>query len=356
MAKITAKELASRLNLSPSAVSLALNGREGISEETRAKVLSAAQALGYQLPRLRSIEASTESFNICIVYFIDFRVNLLAHSTLASYILQGIEAAAERLGCHTAVAYVNADRPAAQYAASILETADGVIFMGTDIVKENLPIARALIKQLSRVPVVMVDNNMLMNEVDCLCNDNLSGARIAIEHLLSQGCRSIGYLRSIPRVQATEIREQGFRMTMEQHGLTLEPIVDITPFGGNILSSFETWLQTNPVLPDAFAADHDDLAIAAMQVLIRHGISIPGQVALIGFDDSSAGKMMVPSLSSVRTFRQTLGSTAMTCLHQRMSAGANAAIAQQNGLLSITLSTQLLIRDSSLRKPGKKKT
>ncbi len=352
VAKITAKELAKHLNLSPSAVSLALNGREGVSEETRAKVLSAAKAMGYQLPRLRNMETRSGSFNICVVYFIDFRVNLLPHSTLASYLLQGIETAAEHLRCRTTVAYVNADRPVVQQTASILEEADGVIIMGTDIVEDNLPIARAIIKQLSQIPVVIIDNFILMNEVDCICIDNISGARMAIEHLFSQGCRTIGYLRGIPRVQSIEIREQGFRTAMAQHGLTLQPIVDISPFGGNILNSFEAWLQTNPVLPDAFVADHDDLAIAAMQILNRHGVSIPSQIAIIGFDDSSSGKMMVPALSTIRTFRQTLGSTAMYCLYQRICTGGNIAIARQNGLLSVNISTQLQVRESSLRKEG----
>ncbi len=352
MAKITAKELAKRLNLSPAAVSLALNGRDGVSEDTRARVLSAAEALGYQPPRLRSIGASPESFHICVVYFIDFQINLLAHSTLASYILQGIDSAADRLGCHTTVAYVNADRPVAPQTAAILEEADGIILLGTDIVAENLPIARAMLKQLCQVPVVVVDNSMLLDQVDCLCNDNFSGGRMAIEHLLSQGCRTIGYLRAIPRVQATEIREQGFRSAMAEHGLSLQPIVNIAPFIGNILSSFEAWLQTSPVLPDAFVADHDALAIAAMQVLNSHGIAIPGQVAIIGFDDSTAGKMMVPSLSTIRTFRQSLGTNAMCCLYQRLYTGANAAIARQNGLISITLSTQLQVRDSTMRKQG----
>lgn len=356
MEKITARELAKRLNLSPSAVSLALNGREGVSEETRAKVLSAAQAMGYQPPRLRSRESRLESsFNICVVYFIDFRINLLAHSTMASYILQGIEAAADRLGCHTAVAYINADRPIAPQAAAILENSDGVIILGADIVEENLPIARALIRQLSRIPIVMVDNYMLKDQVDCLLIDNAAGASMAIEHLLSRGCRTIGYLRCISRVQTLEMREQGFRAAMEQHGLTLAPIVDMSPFGSNPLSSFEAWVKTNPKLPDAFVADHDEQAIAAMQVLNRSGVSIPDQVALIGFDDSTTGKIMVPSLSSIRTFRQTLGSTAMSCLYQRLCSGAKPAIARQNGLLTVALSTQLQIRDSSLRNTTKRK-
>lgn len=351
MAKITARELAKRLNLSPSAVSLALNGREGVSEETRARVLSAARALGYQPPRLRAVEVSAKHFNICVIYFIDFRVNLLPHSTLASYILQGIEATAERLGCHTDVAYVNADRPIAPQTASILEQADGVIILGTDIVEANLPIARTLIKQLSQVPIVVVDNLLLSDQADCVCNDNVSGARMAIEHLLSQGCRTIGYLRCMPRVQAIKIREDSFKAAMAQHGLTLAPIVDLLPFSGKSFSQFEAWLQANPSLPDAFVADHDELAIAAMQALNSRGISIPNQVALVGFDDSDAGRMMVPPLSSVHTFRQSLGSAAISCLHQRLRFGSNTAVARQNGLLSVAISTQLKIRDSSLRMP-----
>ena len=106
MAGITAKELAKKLNISPSAVSLAINGKPGVSEKTRTLVLETAMQMGY------TKAAPTGSFHtgktICYIRYGGTVINAAEHTSFSSFVLRGVEARATELGYNTQVRYLNA--------------------------------------------------------------------------------------------------------------------------------------------------------------------------------------------------------------------------------------------------------
>ena len=106
MPGVTAKDIAAKLNISQSAVSLALNGKPGVSENTRALVLETAMQLGYSRPDASSAPCSPKT--ICFVRYAGKFVQIAEHTSFASFVLQGVESRATELGYSTQVRYLNA--------------------------------------------------------------------------------------------------------------------------------------------------------------------------------------------------------------------------------------------------------
>ncbi|MFJ9884633.1 LacI family DNA-binding transcriptional regulator [Streptomyces sp. NPDC091287] len=125
------------------------------------------------------------------------------------------------------------------------------------------------------------------------------GARLAAEHLLDRGCRRIATISGPLDVPAGHARLTGFRDTMARHGHPYIPVVEgrFTQESGE--TAMERLLAEHPDLDGVFAAN-DLMALGACHVLREHGRSIPGDVAVVGFDDSSAALACRPPLTTVR--------------------------------------------------------
>ncbi|MGW7091591.1 LacI family DNA-binding transcriptional regulator [Streptomyces sp. NPDC054874] len=125
------------------------------------------------------------------------------------------------------------------------------------------------------------------------------GARLAAEHLLDRGCRRIATISGPLDVPAGHARLTGFRDTMARHGHPYIPVVEgrFTQESGE--TAMERLLADHPDLDGVFAAN-DLMALGACHVLREHGRSIPGDVAVVGFDDSSAALACRPPLTTVR--------------------------------------------------------
>ncbi|MFH9294880.1 LacI family DNA-binding transcriptional regulator [Streptomyces sp. NPDC017520] len=125
------------------------------------------------------------------------------------------------------------------------------------------------------------------------------GARLAAEHLLDRGCRRIATISGPLDVPAGHARLTGFQDTMARHGHPYIPVVEgrFTQESGE--TAMERLLADHPDLDGVFAAN-DLMALGACHVLREHGRSIPGDVAVVGFDDSSAALACRPPLTTVR--------------------------------------------------------
>lgn len=125
------------------------------------------------------------------------------------------------------------------------------------------------------------------------------GARLAAEHLLGRGCRRIATISGPLDVPAGQARLTGFRDTMARHGHPYIPIAEgrFTQESGE--AGMERLLAEHPDVDGVFAAN-DLMALGACHVLREHGRSIPGDVAVVGFDDSSAALACRPPLTTVR--------------------------------------------------------
>lgn len=198
-------------------------------------------------------------------------------------------------GMHPVLMFAETSRAREEVVAYLRQgSADGALVVSTHA-EDPLP---ALIADagLAAVLYARPARPVPVSYVDLAHQD---GARLAAEHLLGRGCRRIATISGPLDVPAGQARLTGFRDTMARHGHPYIPIAEgrFTQESGE--AAMERLLTEHPDVDGVFAAN-DLMALGACHVLREHGRSIPGDVAVVGFDDSSAALACRPPLTTVR--------------------------------------------------------
>jgi LacI family transcriptional regulator len=164
-----------------------------------------------------------------------------------------------------------------------------------------------------------------------------------VEHLLACGHRDIAFVSGDITHPSLAERLQGYRDTLTDHGVRVQDrLIDIRESDSRIpngANAMERLLQQRP-LPTAVFAANDAMAIGCIQKLREHGLSIPGQVAVAGFDDIEMSSLMHPRLTTLRVFKEELGSQAVDTLVDMIHNGENVVVTKH-------LPVELIIRESS---------
>ncbi|MEV8444444.1 LacI family DNA-binding transcriptional regulator [Streptomyces parvus] len=198
-------------------------------------------------------------------------------------------------GMHPVLMFAESSRAREEVVAYLRQgSADGALVVSTHA-EDPLP---ALIAEAGLAAVLFARpaRPVPVSYVDLAHQD---GARLAAEHLLGRGCRRTATISGPLDVPAGQARLTGFRDTMARHGHPYIPVVEgqFTQESGE--AAMERLLAEHPDLDGVFAAN-DLMALGACHVLREHGRSVPGDVAVVGFDDSSAALACRPPLTTVR--------------------------------------------------------
>lgn len=167
--------------------------------------------------------------------------------------------------------------------------------------------------------------------------DNVGGARAAVSHLIGLGHRRIGFVRGLPdNIDAAE-RRQGYLQALGGHGLPVGP-----EFGDHFVevSGYDAArrMMAEAEPPTAIFCASDLSAIGAMKALAEAGLSVPGDVSVVGFGDFPVAKFLHPGLTSVRLPLSELGATA---------AREMLRMAQGQKVEDLYLPCDLIVRDTS---------
>ncbi len=290
--KKTIEDLARELNLSKSTVSRALHDSYQIGEKTKQKVRSLAEKWGFELnPQARGLKTH-RSFTLGVV------VPEIAHKYFSSAI-SGIQEVVLPAGYNVLIGQANesAEQEYKVVRQLIASRVDGLIMSlsGLTYYHEYL---QTLLND--GFPVIMFDR--VSDEVKCskVIIDHEIAAFKAIEHLISQGCNRIAHLSGPQVLSITKNRIKGIKKALETYHLPFIPEFliengtnpDCTPH-------HIKWLmgQANP--PDGISCFNDDVAINALLTLKKEGISVPGKVKIIGFNNEKDCLIIEPNLSSV---------------------------------------------------------
>lgn len=346
MSEITAKEIARILGISPASVSFALNGKPGVSEATRAKIKKLAQELGYTPAK---VVRPQENPMICFLIYTDEKVAIAQESTFYTFVLKGVEAAAKELGYRVMIRYLEAGGDFFRQMEDVLPDLSGVILLGTDITTPRKGEITSFAGKNVGFPMVIVDNFIFSAYVDCVGNDNLYGAKSAISYLIDRGHRRIGYLRANQRITNFDDREAGIRMAIAEHlgnGPQVLETIGVSVSAEGAYRDVCRWLERTSHLPDALFGENDVIAAAAIRALKMKGIRVPEDISVMGFDDIPVCEMVEPTITTVHSFKESLGREAVGLLHRRILAGQSGETARDSGVIKLSLSTRIVERQS----------
>lgn len=335
--KITAKELAAKLNLSAAAVSIALNGKPGVSTETRKLVLDAAEKYGYDFTRISEKKRTSGT-----VYFCIYKKHgaVVGDTPFFSEVSEGIAEGCKREEYRLKITYLYEDGELAREIEEIqFSDCVGMILLGTEMTGEDY-------KHFSHLPfpVILLDTSMEGVSCDCVLMDNVLGAFQAASFLIKHTGKQPGYLHSFYPISNFNEREEGFFKAVHTHGLSASGCVvhRLPPSVDGACTDMLDLLKKGTPTASAYFADNDWIAIGAVKAFKKMGYRIPEDVSIIGFDDVPFCTVIEPSLTTVHVHKHSMGEIAVSRLVKRLTE-PNTPPAK------IRLGTELVLRRSVKR-------
>lgn len=330
----TIKDVAKEAGVSIATVSRLLNGLDGVAPDRAARIRAAVDKLQYQPNSMARALKVRESRSIGLI-IPDIE------NPFFPALVRGVEDAAQQSGY--AVILCNTDgKPAREeeYIKFLYQKqVDGILFAGNLDFAENEAWLRAI-----RTPIVLLDRRIAGAPYSAVLSDNEGGAHQATAHLLAQGCRRVAVIGGRPGSPVSSERLHGYRRALREHGM--EP-QDALCIDGHF--SFEGGYQATAALLaakvsfDGLFAANDIMAIGAIECLHQHGLQVPQDVAVSGYDDISMAAWYKPALTTMGQPVYEMGQLAASLLIEEINGKGTPG--QERILVP-----QLTVRASSARK------
>jgi DNA-binding LacI/PurR family transcriptional regulator len=328
----TLEDVAAHAGVSRATVSRVVNGSPRVTAATRAAVERAVQALRYTPNRAARSLAGSTSDTVALVVS-EPSARLFTDPFFAGTV-RGVAAALGETRYQLVLLSTQDDDDRARVERHLLRgTTDGVLLLST---RADDPLPGRLVQEGLPCVVAGRPGDAAVGYVDA---DNEGGARAAVRHLLERGRQVIATVAGPADMAVGADRYEGWRAALAEAGQraprSLVARSDFTRAGGAVAAA--ELLDRVPGIDAVFAAS-DLMALGVLDALRARGRSVPGDVALVGFDDSELARSSDPPLTSVRQPLEQMG--------REM---ADALVAQLDGgrPTRLVLPTELVVRDSS---------
>ena len=340
VANPTIRDVARASNVSIGTVSKALNNNGSLRQETRERIATAAEAIGYRPNDLAQSLHRARSMT----------VGILSNDSFGRFAFPIVEALERRLSDHgIAVFMCNAtDDPARErrHIDQLLgKRVDGLV------VTARRADQRAPIEPAARgLPVVYVFSQVENPDALCLLPDDEGGARLAVSHLAALGRRRIAHITGPERFEAVRLRELGWRKALAEAGLKASARDCRSGRWSEAWGreAAQTLFSRRRTMPDSLFCGNDQIARGAVDALREMGLGVPGEVAVVGFDNWSVmAEAARPALTSVDMNLEALGREAGASLMEMMGGRALKGVRR--------LPCSLVIRDSCGARRGAEK-
>lgn len=316
-------DIAREAGVSPATVSNVLSGRRQIDSQAGRRVLDIAGRMGYERkaapPARRAIR------------FVLYRKHglVVMDTPFFSELIAGIEKACRARNYELIMNYMSPEdaplrAPGDECAA--------VLLLATEMDGRELAGFTAC-----HVPVLVLDNHMEGAPMESVAIDNVAAGALAVRHLLGNGHRRIGLIRSSVDFNNMAQRESGWRLALDEAGLPScqEDVYSVEPTMEGAHRDMKRLINTRG-LPrvTAFFAGNDIMAVGAARALKEAGIRLPEDISLVGMDDMPVCRAVEPPLTTLRVDKNALGALAVERLIDMTEHGLGAP---RKTLLGVTL-------------------
>ena len=336
--EITMYDLARKLNLSIATVSRALQDDPVVSKKTKNKILELAAEMGYRsnhfARNLRQKQTNT--------------IGIMVHELNSNFItsvLAGVEKITTEAGYDLIIAHSSESFEKEKANAKNLfhKRVDGLI-ASLAFDTTGLEHFRPFIDK--GVPVMFFDRVEQDNNNTVVIIDNWKCGYEATQHLIDQGCKRIVHVTSSLKRNVYQQRYKGYQDALHDNGIPSDEklliINDLSEKAG--IKSAKEILRMKP-LPDGAFITNDFVAAVCMRTLKEHGINIPADIAIVGFNNDAIGKLIEPTLTTINYPGMDMGEIAARNLINHLKG-----ISNMHHTNTIIVHSELIIRKSSLKK------
>jgi LacI family transcriptional regulator len=334
----TIYDIAQKLNIAASTVSRGLQDSPEIGAKTKKKILETAEKLGYRVNHyarnLRQQQGNT--------------IGVMVHELKSNFIvsaLAGIEKATTAAGYDILIAHSSEsyEKEVANAKNLFQKRVDGLI-ASLSFETRNLDHFKPFIEK--NIPIIFFDRVEQNEQNTVVVIDNVKCGYIATSHLIEQGCKKIVHITSNLNRNVYSERFKGYRKALADHDIRFEEkmliVDDLSEKAG--VQAAETILNIHP-MPDGVFVTNDFVAAVCMRTLKQHGISVPNDIAIVGFNNDSICKLVEPTLTTIEYPGEDIGEIAATNLVNHLKGFGS--MRQTN---TIVVHSRLIIRKSSVRK------
>lgn len=336
-------DIAKLANVSKSAVSLALNGKNGVSEETREKIIKIAQEHGY-IPRpIIKADQYLQTRNKLLRFVACTNSGIVTehYESLPFFmeLINNIEKQINPNGYSLLVSSVDINMLKEELTRLEQEQASsGILLLGTNLTPEQIKIVSAIQRN-----IVVLDTCFETLSTNFVVMNNIHGAYLAGNHLIELGHTNIGYIESNSRMYNFDMRKRGFLQSLSEHGLKIknENVFSLSP---TMISSQDVFIdklrKRSHNLPTALFCEADYMAISAIKSLSELGIRVPDDISVIGFDNIFESQVITPELTTIHVKKDRMAAIAVEQLINQI---------ENNDVdrINMFIDTELVVRKSS---------
>ena len=330
--KTTIYDIANAAGVSIATVSRAINGDKRVKKETLRKIMNLAKELNYR-PNISARNLVNQQTKIIGLVLPDIQGDFYTE------IIRGVDEASYAGGYHIIVASSHSERSIFESIMNFMgqSMVDGVILMIPSINFQILELIR-----LSKIPVVLVNGKSGIDYADTVSIDNFQGSYSIVNFLInSLGYSKIALIQGPSSNYDSIERTRGYLSALKDN--KIEPrgewIVsgDFTIEGGNLACSRLLSLSDKP---QVIFASNDMMAVGCYSVIYSHGLKIPDDIGVAGFDHITLSNYIYPKLTTIHVPTAELGKNAANLLLKRISEGGKTASQH------VKISTGIIIGDS----------
>jgi LacI family transcriptional regulator len=338
--EVTIYDIAQKLELSSATVSRGLKNHPAINKNTRKKIQDAAKDLGYRHNTFASNLRKQKTNTIGVI------VHEL-NSNFITSVLAGIEKITAEAGYDLIIAH--SSESFAKESANALnlfhKRVDGLI---ASLAFDTEGLEHYKFFEDKSIPVIFFDRVEEKSDSTKVIIDNYKCGYQATQHLIEQGCRKIVLVTANLKRNVYAQRHKGYTDALYDNNIPYEKdrvlIKDLSEQCGRE-AALEI-LKMKP-LPDGAFITNDFSAAVCMQTLKEHGINVPEDIAIVGFNNDAIGKIVEPQLTTIDYPGIDMGEIAARNLINHLKGLSNIKHTQ-----TIVIRSDLIIRKSSLRKKG----
>lgn len=306
--KIRMADIAQQLGISVVSVSKALSGKDGVSDETRAKVLELARQMDY-VP-LRSREKAESHVNSGIIGILMDDL-FFADNTFYSNMYRQLVKCCNEHGYSAMLELVTSEAEASCFVPAMVQgkKVDGLIFMG-EFAKDYIRSTVA-----GGLPHILLDFYHEDLGADSVTSDNVTGGYLLTQHLLRSGRTRIGFVGSILATSSIMDRFLGYSKALLQAGIPVRMDWVLEDRVGKTTPMPPTLPED---MPEAFLCSCDDTAFTVVDLLKRRGYRIPEDIAVAGYDNYHIAQFCTPQLTTYKVNVQAMGRHAVEQLIRKI--------------------------------------
>lgn len=311
--KTIMQDIAKIAGVSPGTVSNALNDRKGVGKDTKERIIKIAEEMGY-FKNNKKDEGG-------VIRLIKFKKNghVVADTPFFSSLIEACEKECRNNGYELLISQVVYGEHTKDDVQKIVNQhkVDGILLLATEMEESDLNYFESI-----DMPMVVVDSYFKEKDYDYVVINNTKGAYSATKYLFDKGHREIGLLSSKIDIKNFKYRFEGYKKTLDTFDIEYNQAntVYLDPTMDGAYEDFKIYLDKNEIIPSAFFALNDIIALGAIKAMTEKGIKVPEDVSIVGFDDIPFSSYSNPGVSTVKVHTDAMGKTSVKRLIEKIDS------------------------------------